>query len=353
MVIYNCYNCNYETDRICNLNKHKKTKKHIENVARDTKVVEGYSKVTLNEHNTKVVEDHLGVMPNEQNMQSTIINDNICDDGIKNDKDKDMEHKHVCSYCGNIYSYKSGLSNHIKMCGKKEDIINKYENKIKHDSEIIKHLEDKIKLLTDDRISFKNIAEATIETAKVSTNALSFAIKNYKNAPAIQTFSNFKLLLGNETKFSVAEIAIHYYNKKELAMYIGNILIKEYKKENPYDQSIHNTDTTRSAYIIREIIDEESEWLADKGAIKTSKYTIKPILDYLKKHLNAYFEESKLLISSDTTNRLFRNMITVQEIISNIDSGLLNKDIIKYISAYFFINKKTIKNIELDEIIGD
>lgn len=316
---YLCNSCNFESDNKTDYNRHVKTNKHKEKVKENTDVFLSSSKVS----------------------QGFV------------EKTQKYSNKYVCNICEKSYTHKSSLSNHSKICKSKETIIQEYVNNQKIQEEKIKHLEDKIKILTEDRTSYKNIAESTVETAKVSANALSYAIKNYKNAPAIQTFNNFKLLLGNETHYSIAEIVIHYHIKKELPQYIGNVLIKEYKKENPNDQSLYNTDTTRALYIIKEIIDEESEWLTDKGAVKTSKYTIKPILDYLKIHLVKYFDDTKLEMASDTSNKLFNNMIIAQEIINNINTGVLNKDIIKYVSSYFHIDRKNIKQIEMDNIISE
>src|SRR5690606_18490816 len=96
-------------------------------------------------------------------------------------------------------------------------------------------------------------------------------------------------------------------------------LVVEYKKENPNDQSIWNSDISRSAYIIRECINKESEWSTDKGGHKTSTYVIKPILDYLKTHIKEYITEvNKELQNGDST--LLNDMLTAQCIINDIDN---------------------------------
>jgi hypothetical protein len=69
-----------------------------------------------------------------------------------------------------------------------------------------------------------------------------------------------------------------YDKEKKLIPYLGDIIIKYYKKENPKDQSIWNSDTTRLNYLIRELIDTELTWTCDKAGLKVNEFIIIPLL---------------------------------------------------------------------------
>ena len=54
------------------------------------------------------------------------------------------------------------------------------------------------------------------------------------------------------------------------------------KKDNPSDQSIWSTDTSRLTCIINELVGDETQWRTDKNGEKFKKLVITPILEYLK-----------------------------------------------------------------------
>jgi uncharacterized C2H2 Zn-finger protein len=305
---YNCVACKYISDDYSNYIRHTSTKRHISK-----------------NPNTPILEK-IEVIEN-------------------------MNTVNKCRYCGMLFAQQAGLSRHKRKCDDKDDIIK--ENHFL--TEKIKLLMEQLIEYKDDKNSFKNIA---VVSTKTSSNALSFVMSNYSKAPVIQSFNNFALIqVGNE-KRTVADIILHHYKKKDLVIFLSNIAIKEYKKDSPDNQSVWNTDATRSAYILRESrrsdvdgVDnsdneaDEGIWITDKGGIKTAIYIIKPLLDHVKVDIVRYLEESKPKFKNGDTSITLNDMINSQIIINDIESGQLSKEIIKYLSIYFYLDKKSIKLI--------
>jgi hypothetical protein len=301
---YKCDPCNYETNRLNDMNKHKLTQKHIDKSNEQKELSQNYPNLTQ-----------------KLNKKSTFI----------------------CEFCSSEFANMPGLSRHRKACSNKTNLI-KENNSLKKE---IKNLKKQLSETKEDKACFKNMAENAIEATKSSMSALAFVTKHYANAPAIEYFTNFQLLLENNEDYSVAEVAISYKKKKELPIFIGNVLIKEYKKDNPANQSMWNTDPSRSSYMVMESVDETLQWFTDKGGVKASKYAVMPILNHMKTDLNRYVIDSQKLFAEENvdTVELLNNMIAAQTIVNEIDNGDLNKEIIKYVSNYFHLDRK--KNLEI------
>jgi hypothetical protein len=327
MGIYNCEFCNYSVDRKNDMSKHNITNKHIK--MRDSQLRENSNHVAPPKSPLKSPPVMNAVLP-----QIKTLN---------------------CKYCGTEFSWKQNLSRHHKTCGAKDTdkdtLANKFillEKKVEKQAEIVEKQAEIIQGYTN---SFRTIAENSTEANKASSNALSFVITNLKNAPSIEKFANFGLLMEGNTKYTMAEIAIHYYKKAELPKFIGDKLIKHYKKDNPKNQSMWNTDSNRAAYIIKELSDDESEWRTDKGGIVTSKYTVAPIFDHINNDLKRFIKESRKLLIENASDDILTNMIHAQSIIMEMESGTLNNKIIKYISNYFHLDKKHVKKLITSNII--
>lgn len=306
MSTYNCDKCSYTTNRLYNLTKHNNSKKHVTNDI------------------TKYIDlQTTGQAELEQN-------------------------KNTCDICGKDFMYKQGLSKHKKSCIKNNtnqkitELKTEIENlKMINMQEQIKNLQDKVEILS----GYKNIAENATEISKSSCSALNFIIKHYNDAPCIKTFTNFELLTEGNEDYSIAEIAIHKYKYNELCSYIGDIIVNEYKTQDPRKQAFWTSDVNRLAYLIREVTSSNKvEWFTDKGGVKLSKYITKPILDHMNADLTRYYDESLTNIESDinesTKKELRDKMIISKSITKLIQSNQLNDDIIKYIAKFLHLDRK-------------
>jgi hypothetical protein len=331
-----CTICNYDTDRLSNYNKHMSTKKHIHKKeakkgARKEAGKTLYGKIGSNMDPNCI--RILDTFPNKIDDEPIII-DNILP---VHHLIKTSDHK--CQYCNEVFKYKTNLIRHIKSrCSEKKDKDTEIET--------LKKEVDYLKSLLD---GYKNIAVSATETSKVSVSSMNYVLMNYKDAPAIQIFNNFKILFVGNEKYSMAQIAIHYYDKKGLAKFIGDKLLLEYKKEDPKKQSVWNTDSNRQSYLLRENNGEDCEWNTDKEGVKISEYMVKPALEYIKKDVVKHIADSNTRIINDdemdkmTRSEVLNNMKDGGELINIINTGELNKDIIKYMSPFLYLNKKEIK----------
>jgi hypothetical protein len=210
----------------------------------------------------------------------------------------------------------------------------------------LKFTEEKVKILENNNKSFSTIAE---NNSKTSCSALNFVIKHYSNAPHIQEFNDYQLLLEGNEEHSIAEVVLHKHQRKELVSFIGNVLIKKYKTDNPEDQTMWTSDTVRLAYMIHELTgDNELEWLTDKGGIKTANYTVKPILLHIKEDVTRLVDENRQTLldleydelNSPKADELRKNILAGSDILQIIAKGELSKEVIKYISSHFSLDRK-------------
>ena len=247
-----------------------------------------------------------------------------------------------CTNCNRQFNHTSNLARHQKFC--MANIIK--EMKIDHQNEVkelknkITVLEDKLIMMTNHYDYLKSLVNNAGSMVKISVNALSYAVQNFNNAPAIVSFNNFALLQ-TEEKYTIVEIAIYNHKNGKLPSYIGHAITSEYKKKDPREQSIWNTDTSRFSYIIRECINEKLEWVIDKGGLKFTDVSIGPILDYLKNLLNKHLaDRSKLFLRKDTNViSLQSELNVVNDILNKIADNSLAIETIKYITSSFYLNK--------------
>ncbi len=315
MKTYMCSLCNYDTDRFTDLARHNKTMKHIQKE---------------NESKTKNINV---TIKSPQSHPKVTIN--------------------KCENCEKIFSYKQGLSRHRKTC-KTDNAAEVAKLKAQIIELENKNLKEQNEYLKKDNIVLQNIAQSATDTSKTSCSALNFVVNNYKNTPCIEKFNDYKLLKHGNEDHSISVIVIHKYNRNELCSFIGDILVTKYKKPNPEEQPVWNSDSERLAYLIRELTKDNTErWFTDKGGIKLSSYIVKPILDHIKDELEVYTKVSNddLIsnenLSIDEQADLRKQIMSGHKVINIIKNGILDKEIIKYISHYFHLDRKTeIKLIE-------
>ena len=148
------------------------------------------------------------------------------------------------------------------------------------------------------------------ETQKTSTttldksvDALTFLMTHRKNAPELKELTHEKAqaILTHESR--LYDYLLHYYQENMLDQYIGEIILKYIKKENPDDQSVWNSDVSRLTYLIRAIVDESPTWLRDPNGAMFNKKIIMPVINeitnYLYKCLHSKHPE-KIVLGDQT-----------------------------------------------------
>ena len=296
---YVCEKCNYATDNISNYKRHEKSQTHI------------------------------------QLVQNTST---------------------ICADCNQTLSSISCLSRHqkyyckiIKEKENEKDIkIMKLESKLKQiESDI------KIDMLTKQVENYKEI----ITSGKCGVTNYNISIKkyiqqNYADAPILKKIKNYDELFADDDDF--ISTLVYNYNKNILHKYLGDFVIGYYKKDDPMEQSIWNSDVARLTYIVKELLaNKESMWNQDCKGAKTKNCIINPLLKYVKEVIDEYWAENIKNIKNpkkmDTEHlvQVQNKLVALKKIKGEIDNGLLAENIVRYIAPEFYMNTtqhKALKN---------
>ena len=303
MTKYNCVLCDFTTVRKTEYTRHLDTKKHKEKVTQNT--IRTYN------------------VPNVYNTEKV----------------------YKCTFCENIYSSSSALARHKKACSEKDKLINNESIKDKEIERLQKELLSKDKQVETYEILLKSL------TSPQTINYFNFICTTYPNPPALEGKKSYVSLLEAKT-MTLIEVLTMYHNAKTLMNFIGDYIIKLYKKEEPSEQSMWSTDISRLTYIISESCKVKgSTWTYDKKGSKIKKLIIEPALNYIKEQLLKFCREN----STATEEPEFSQLKAALEIIPMINNGTLADEIAKYIAPEFYVNQSDKSEIKGDktEIKGD
>ena len=215
-----------------------------------------------------------------------------------------------------------------------------------------------LKQLNQLQIDFKKYKEATLEkdliikelkeyiqTTKSTNTTYNISVKNfiqqnYANAPALKKLDDYNFIKYDD---KLLDTIGYQYRNKILDKYLGDFLIGFYKKEEPAEQAIWNSDVSRLTYVIKELLaNNKSCWNTDPKGIKTKNYIINPLLIFLKNIINDYsinFTNTILDKNIDEITQLLDNLHSLTLLVKDINNNLMSDDIVKYIAPYFSLNK--------------
>lgn len=316
--MYVCNCCNYTTNIKCNFNKHIASNKHRNKLAN--------------------VSQDLATKPKQ---------------------------KYICKYCDMEFKFASSLSKHKKdRCQKK--------NKLEQENQIIKTLEktnqELLKMnkeLIDYIKSNKtiNTNNGTINNIK-NISIINYIKLNYNNAPNISSLNDYTFLKNNEENEEFIDTINAEHRNNNLHRYLGDFIIKYYKKENPINQSFWNSDSSRLTYLIKELLhNKSSDWIVDKKGVKVKTYVINPMTNYIKDNLTNYINKCLLNQTNNTnnnedseysdseynddsessevlSNQTLKRLQYSYQVIQDIGNDIVQNNVIRYITPYFYLNTK-------------
>lgn len=312
---YNCGICNYETCDLSHFNRHKKSKKHLKNLKKNA----------LNETNLK----------HSCNIFATQKNVDECRESTNKNINETNENIFKCYHCKKNFKHHQSMYRHQKYYCKENKLI-----KIENDE------------LKEQNKKLLNIVENNSHTIKKSVSTINYATKNFNNAPPIRLLEGNQLnglLDYNDKKYTIEDMLIHQYEKKLLHQYLGDLIINEYKEDNPSDQSLWSSDVSRLTFVIKEKIGKSSKWILDKKGISLTEKIISPLTKRTKEILQEYIKSCDNKIKNlkdfnDTiesnTRKILEKMDKTNTIIMFINLKKLNLDILKYIAPYFNLDLK-------------
>ena len=289
-------------------------------------------------------------------------------------------HKKTKKHIDNI-KYDNTNNNLNDICKEKDKVIKEKDKLLKSKDKLIKEHKEQI----DHLKSIINDAQITTKNTK-ATSTLNFVIVNFNNAPALcqieenkvteiieNEFSkihNIKELIQNETleinsddesvdsvqikenKKQMQERKEELYVEKLLSLfkndrlveYIKDIIAPLYKKDDPKQQTVWNTDTARLNYVIRDIVGKQTEWITDKKGLKVIKYVIKPITksmaEMVDKYAKNYYTNTQKFDSSleeikHHTERYNLSILLIQE----LRKGNINDNVCQQLCPEFHLDK--------------
>lgn len=286
---YKCDKCNYETDNKSNFNKHTKSKTHSKLISDNKTLTDDFNKKIL----------------------------------------------HNCS-CGKSFSHISSLSRHKKTCTG-TNVANE-----------IKQLKEQLDILNHRLQEYSQNSRITTNNTYISVkNHINFIKENYSQAPPLKQLEDYTIIDDNKLLDNI----VYYFNHSSLDQYLGDFLIKYYKKDNSNEQSIWNSDVSRVTYIIKELLaNKKSIWNHDYKGVKTKEYIITPLLNYIQSCIKNYLANFKF--DKDTSvkecEKIVERQLSLGQIMQYIDADLA-ENIIKYIAPHFHLNKYN--NSLVDDIL--
>ena len=294
---YECIICNYKTKEKSNLNRHLKSPKHNKNVINDSKI----NNISTNEISSKLI----------QNVNTSLAPHEHLKDTSKTHKTKRI----LCEYCNLEFSRSGSLTRHKKIC----------TDKSTNDDEM-KKLKSQLEFYMEENKYFKQMLYEAGGIVKKSVSSLTYAMDNYNGAPALKAMEIDEIEYFDETEKKIVEDILSAYKHKTVGKYLGDLIIKIHKKDDPKNQSIWNTDDNRLTYLIKELVhNESSNWIIDKKGIKTNTYLIEPLLTHVKNLLISYQTNFTIPDKHNSVEMEFilENSKSVIELVNDIDDGVI------------------------------
>lgn len=335
MLLYKCKPCNFESDRLADFSRHTKTTKHLKNI-------------------------------------------NSLDDK------KNNEDRYICDKCGADFAHYTNMRRHRsyrckeKFTNNSEKVtelkkqVNDKDNQIDLMNKMMQNIITSNKEQMDKLINILNINAETIKTSTEATkksievtgksiSTFSYIVKNFKNNPPLKqlNYSDITRMLSydnftnndkstNIKKYSPEIVMIIRYKIGILHEYLGDIIIKTFKNNNPELQSMWTTDVARLSFTISQIIgnNKTTEWIKDKGGIKITSYIITPLLENVRDILITFTNDNYDIINekvdsndspldNEEVQNILEKMNTAREIIVAINKQSIHKQILKYIAPHF------------------
>ena len=308
--MFECKMCCYSSERSTDLDRHKKTKKHIANE----------QKFTTN----------------------------------------DTDRKSVCESCGESFLFFQDLLKHQKntcpVVDKLDNTYKKLRQKIKRRDLQIKDLETRVDILLGLVGKSSDVAMQNSKNVEKSMRGMTKALKYLRDAPRMKLLEGkqaIKLLTydNKKTPNDAVEIFITRHKNKGLKEYLANIIINEYKKDDPQSQSLWGVDTTRFHFIVK-----QKEWTSDKGGTKLTELIINPFLAHVEKMIREYMKDKTTNCDPLILDDFSKKIILCMEILADITKRKMHKHILHHIISHFELTSEiidTLKNNSHNDVSSD
>jgi len=258
--MFYCQCCNYSTDKLFNYKKHCKTKKHLKN--------------------------------NNINYEFKKIKENLTEKSNKGSNNK-LQNIIICDACNIVFKTQYKFMKHKSECVKhllfkKIDTLEKKVMKYHHENNALKKIIKNNELMTKQVINTSNKAIDTVNESvkKGNKSVYNVVITQIKHPILLKKLENVKLIHNaykdNEMKEFVKDLCSMQQNGS-LYKFIGNFIIKQYKKKDITKQSLFSTDSSRNNFIYSTFDkDNKAIWKKDPKGLNIGSITLDNILMYIQ-----------------------------------------------------------------------
>jgi len=345
---YNCFVCNYLTDRLSSYKLHLKTKKHLKN-----NLTKNIQNTCL--HTPSQLTHELSTKPLDMRTKKVI---------------HVVKPAYTCKFCDASFSRKDNMKRHLdKICpGKKlieleekykrelEDKVIMYQNIINEKNMLIDHKND---LLEAKKEHLKDMKKTISFERKLSKQQ--FLEKYLPSNPVLEELEDYGVIHKEYKEVNVfCNDLIYYHKKKKLHSFLGDFLVSQYCKKNLNEQSLFASDVSRTNFLVSNFNkkSKKSSWTNDKKGIIIANRIIDPLLDYIYKIMLDYSNDTIKIIKYEknhgqTNLNYAENLLLCEEIIGLLNNKSLKTDMVKHIAPYFDIIQERIMNVKEFNLIED
>ena len=292
-----CEHCNYGTDRLSSYKDHLKSKKHIKNSDPKNFTTPKPRQTTRNL--------------------------------VKNDEKQQFK----CRHCDLLFSRKDSLTRHLKKCSEK--IIEELKNKVTMLEKVIE---------TNDK-ALDTVKESVKKGGKSVYNIV---INQIKKPIPLKRLENVKLIHSAYKDDEMGEFVRDMCSMQQngsLYKFIGNFIIKQYKKEDITEQSMFSTDSSRSNFIYSTLDkDNKAVWKKDPKGLKVGSITLDNVLFYIQDIIG----EEQLKMVKTLPKLSEHEVLRLSDVISTCNkidrlirhNNELKNKIVSYLSASFGFDER-------------
>lgn len=341
-----CDLCNYASNRRRDFDRHMMSTKHIKNE---------FNKANTSNKKTNNLNLPLNNLSTNEIKSAEYDNKLSYIELIKNIKNVD---EGKCLMTSIVVE----LENTIKQLKTENDTLKLTSNKMLNI--IDKMSEAPIKLNSN-----KIINNTTAETIVNNNNSLisntinvqHYVNENYTNVKPIMILKPSKItkMLNDDIKNkksikdrTIEDYLMYYESKYSLHVHLSDIIVKEYRKDDPHDQQIWSTNIKSLTFIIRKILNDSGVWAKDARGVDVTSKIIKPFLNEIQNILIKFVKNANNnILSTEETEKYYKNVELANRIITNINNKKLHKQILKTIAEKFQLrfNKETENSVKLLE----
>lgn len=172
----------------------------------------------------------------------------------------------------------------------------------------------------------------SIKQKKIVMTQKKYIMSTYQNAPELKSLLDYSIIKDDQDVETFIKRLIYNNEKKRSHIFIGDLLVQIYKKNDPTQQSLWADNLYELTFIVSNgVINDKTEWYVDKKGIRTTEYIIKPLIDYIEM-IGFDYRNDHLLLTKKKHLSLFSSMLQVFSVFRKKE---FNRQVLKYIAPNF------------------